>query len=49
MNHDIIIRNGTVVDGTGAPAIRADVGIKADRIAEIIGSDDGGIDGDGRS
>ena len=47
MNHDIIIRNGTVVDGTGAPAIRADVGIKADRIAEIIGLDDGGIDGAG--
>lgn len=47
MNHDIIIRNGTVIDGTGAPAIRADVGIKADRIAEISGLDDGGIDGAG--
>ena len=47
MNHDIIIRNGTVIDGTGAPATRADVGIKADRIAEIIGLDDGGIDGTG--
>ncbi len=47
MNHDIIIRNGTVVDGTGAPAIRADVGIKGDRIAEIVGLDDGGIDGSG--
>ena len=47
MNHDIIIRNGTVIDGTGAPATRADVGIKADRIAEITGLDDGGIDGTG--
>ena len=47
MNHDIIIRNGTVIDGTGAPATRADVGIKADRIAEIAGLDDGGIDGTG--
>jgi N-acyl-D-aspartate/D-glutamate deacylase len=47
MNHDIIIRNGTVVDGTGAPAIRADVGIKGDRIAEFVQLDDGGIDGNG--
>ncbi len=47
MKHDIIIRNGTVIDGTGAPATRADVGIKADRIAEIVGLDDGGIDGTG--
>ncbi|HYN34815.1 MAG TPA: amidohydrolase family protein [Ilumatobacteraceae bacterium] len=47
MNHDIIIRNGTVIDGTGAPALRADVGIAADRIAEIIGLDDGGIDSAG--
>jgi N-acyl-D-aspartate/D-glutamate deacylase len=44
MQHDIIIRNGTVVDGTGSPARRADVGIKADRIAEIVDGDDGGID-----
>jgi N-acyl-D-aspartate/D-glutamate deacylase len=47
MNHDIIIRNGTVVDGTGAPAVRADVGIKGDRIAELVELDDGGIDGRG--
>ncbi len=47
MNHDIIIRNGTVVDGTGAPAIRADVGIKGDRITELVPLDDGGIDGNG--
>ncbi len=47
MNHDIIIRNGTVVDGTGAPATRADVGIKGDRIAEIVELDDGGIGGSG--
>ena len=32
---DVIIRGGTVVDGTGAPAHRADVGIVGDRIAEI--------------
>ncbi len=45
MNHDIIIRNGTVVDGTGAPARRADVGVRGDLITEIVDVDDGGIDG----
>jgi N-acyl-D-aspartate/D-glutamate deacylase len=43
MNHDIIIRNGTVVDGTGAPARRADVGIDGDRIVEIVDATEGGI------
>lgn len=47
MNHDIIIRNGTVVDGTGAPAVRADVGIKGDRISAIVELDDGGLDAKG--
>ncbi len=32
---DLIIRNGTVVDGTGAPARRADVAIKGDRIVAV--------------
>jgi N-acyl-D-amino-acid deacylase len=32
---DIIIRGGTVYDGTGAPARRADVGIQGDRIGAI--------------
>jgi len=43
MNHDIIIRNGTVVDGTGTPARVADVGIVGDRIVEIVDAADGGI------
>ncbi len=32
---DILIRNGRVVDGTGAPWYRADVGIRQGRIAAI--------------
>lgn len=32
---ELIIRNGTLVDGTGAPAIRADVGIDAGKIAAV--------------
>lgn len=32
---DVIIRNGTVYDGTGAAGRRADVGIRGDRIATV--------------
>ncbi len=35
MPHDLLIRNGTVVDGTGAPSYRADVAIAGGRIAQI--------------
>ncbi len=35
MDYDIIIRNGRIVDGTGAPGFRADLGIRNGRIAEI--------------
>lgn len=30
---DLIIRNGRVIDGTGAPWVRGDIGIKGERIA----------------
>ena len=44
MAYDLIIRNGTVVDGSGQPRFRADVGIVGDRIARI-----GRIDEKGRA
>jgi N-acyl-D-amino-acid deacylase len=50
MAYDLLIKNGMVVDGTGAPARRADVAISGGTIAEI-GSVKGGaatvIDADG--
>ncbi|NQW20992.1 MAG: amidohydrolase family protein [Chloroflexi bacterium] len=35
MAFDVIIRGGTVVDGTGASPVRADVGITGDRITTV--------------
>lgn len=35
MTYDLVIRNGMVVDGSGAPRYRADVGVKDGRIATI--------------
>ena len=35
MAFDLLIRNGTVIDGTGSDGVRADIGIRGDRIAEI--------------
>jgi N-acyl-D-amino-acid deacylase len=35
MKFDLLIKNGTVLDGTGASALRADVGICGERIAAI--------------
>jgi N-acyl-D-amino-acid deacylase len=35
MRYDVAVRNGTVVDGTGAPGYRADVAILGDRIAAL--------------
>ena len=33
--HDLVIRGGQVVDGTGRPGFVADVAVDGDRIAEI--------------
>ena len=35
MAYDLVIRNGTVIDGSGGAGYRADVAISGDRIAEI--------------
>ena len=35
MGFDLIIRNGSVVDGSGKPAVKADIGIEGERITEI--------------
>ncbi len=44
MRSDLIIRGGTIVDGTGAAPFVGDVRVVGDRIAEIVGHADGGID-----
>ena len=35
--HDIVIRGGSIVDGTGAPASTGDVAIDGDRIVQVGG------------
>ena len=35
MAHDLVIRNGTVIDGTGSPGYEADVAIDGEKIAVI--------------
>jgi N-acyl-D-aspartate/D-glutamate deacylase len=43
MTADLVVRGGTVVDGTGAPARRADVAVSGGRIVEV-----GTVEGRGR-
>ncbi len=49
--HDLVIRNGTLVDGTGAPVRPADVAVDGDRIVAVGTVTDRGrreLDADGR-
>ncbi|MGH7988506.1 MAG: N-acyl-D-amino-acid deacylase family protein [Candidatus Binataceae bacterium] len=51
MQYDIVIRNGTVIDGSGMPRFRADIGIAQGKIATIGKIRDGAretIDADGQ-
>lgn len=51
MAHDLVVRNGLVVDGTGSPGFEADVGIDGGTIAAIgkdLGSGDTEIDARGQ-
>ena len=40
--YDLVIRGGTVIDGTGIPRIRADLAVKDGRVAMISGRINGG-------
>ncbi|MGB1749799.1 MAG: amidohydrolase family protein, partial [Dehalococcoidia bacterium] len=40
--YDLVIKNGTVVDGTGSPRFKADVAIKNDQIVAVGTIDDSG-------
>ena len=42
MEYDLLVRNGAVVDGSGAPRFRSDVAIKDGRIAALIAPGDRG-------
>ena len=52
MSHDLIIRNGSVVDGTGSPARRADIAVDGDRIVavgDVAGKAKREIDAEGKT
>ena len=35
MGYDLLVKNGTVIDGSGSPGYRADVGVVDGKIAAI--------------
>jgi N-acyl-D-aspartate/D-glutamate deacylase len=52
MTYDLLIKNGLIVDGSGMPAFRGDIGVKDGKIAEIgklSSPADKMVDADGRA
>ena len=52
MNHDLIIKDGLIVDGTGAEGIQGDVAVDGDTITEVgkvTGDANQVINADGRA
>ncbi len=52
MAYDLLIKNGLIVDGSGSPAFRGDVGIKSGKIVEIgklSSTAEKTVDADGRA
>ncbi len=45
MSYDQIVKNGTLIDGSGMPRYRADVGVKHGRIATIGRISESALDG----
>ena len=45
---DLLIENGTVVDGTGQPGFAAAIGIRGDRLSVVRGETEGAVEADAR-
>lgn len=44
-DYDLVLRRGTVIDGTGAPRFVGDVGVRGGQIAGVVPAEEGGLPG----